>query len=72
MTTDYADQRRACADDIYNRGGYYMLVEANTDLFGYPIIGGGYRDVRPLTYDEALTIHLAPWQGLRHARGAER
>lgn len=69
MTTDYADQRRACADDIYGKGGCYILVEANTDLFGNPIIGGGYRDVRPLSYDEALTIHLAPLQGLRHEIG---
>jgi hypothetical protein len=65
MTAAYtaADQRRECADDLYSRGGHYVLCEAVTD----PIIGGGYRDIRPIDYDEALTIRLAPLQALRHA-----
>lgn len=71
MTTDYADRRRMLADDLYSRGGYYVLCTANLDLFGVPIVGGGYRDIRPLTHDEAVTIHLAPLQALRHAAGGE-
>lgn len=72
MISTYADQRRACADDLYGRGGHYVLCEAVTDLFGLPVIGGGYRDIRPIDYDEALTIRLAPGQALRHAPGEEQ
>lgn len=57
MTTDYADQRRILADDLYSRGGHYVFCEANVDIFGRLIIGGGYRDIKTLTHDEALTIH---------------
>lgn len=64
--TLYDDQRRMLADDIYSRGGHYVLCTANVDLFGFPIIGGGYRDIRPLSHDEAVTIHLEPLQGIRH------
>jgi len=61
MTTTYTDQRRVCADDLYNRGGYYELVEIR-------VIDGveKYVTVQALTKREALTIHLAPLQGLRH------
>lgn len=71
MTTSWSEQRRILADDLYSRGGHYVLCEANADLLGRPIIGGGYRDIRVLTYDEALTIHLKPLQALRHAAGVE-
>lgn len=64
--TTYANQRLRCAEHIYQQGGHYVLVEANLDLFGVPIVGGGHHDIRPIALDEALTIRLSPWQALRH------
>lgn len=65
MTTTYPDQRRAICYHLYkDRGGYFVLTEANRDLFGAPIVGGEYREIRPLDYDEAMTIRLTDWQGL--------
>jgi hypothetical protein len=60
------DQIVACAEHLYHVWhGYYMLQEVNADLFGYVAPGCGFHDVRPLTYDEALTIRLTPRHGLR-------
>lgn len=72
MTTTYTDQWSYCVNYLYSHGGHYVLCEGNVDLFGFPVIGGGYRDIRLLTRDEALTIKLAPLQALRHAAGVEQ
>jgi hypothetical protein len=59
----YPDQRRQLAEQLYDEWrGYYMLRECNLDLFGYAAPGCGYRDIRPLSRDEALTLKLTKWQ----------
>lgn len=65
MTTIYADWRRINAESVYDAGGYYLLVEACRDLFGIPIVGGGYRVMRKLERDEAVTYVAGEWQGLQ-------
>jgi hypothetical protein len=59
----YPDQARACAEHLYHVWhGYYMLVEMTVNVLNEP---NGWRDVRPLTFDEALTIRLTPRQAMR-------
>lgn len=66
MSGTYPNQVRDLANHLYHEwGGYYVLTQAVVDVFGQPRVGGGYYDIRALTYDEALTIKLQPGQGLR-------
>lgn len=65
MITTYPSQRRIICDHLYlDHGGYFILTEASRDLFGAPIVGGGYLPIRSLDYDEAMTIMLTEGQGL--------
>jgi hypothetical protein len=60
------DQAKMCADHLYKVWhGYYMLQQMVVYLFDQPVIGGGYYDVRPIDYDETLTIRLTNRQALR-------
>jgi len=57
------DQAKACADHLYHVWhGYYMLQEMTVNVLNEP---NGWRDVRQITYAEALTIRLTTRQGLR-------
>lgn len=63
----YPNQRQQLADHLYHEWhGYYVLQQATLDLFGAPVIGGGYYDISgPLSYDEALTVDIGTNQALR-------
>jgi len=72
MTSTYTDQVYTCARHIYDNDGWYILCEARPvecDMFGREIPGGGYRDLGPISFYDALAIRLGPLQGLRHVMG---
>lgn len=62
--TIYDNMRRINAEAVYNAGGHYVLTVANLDLFGRPVIAGGYRVVRELEREEALSYICKQWEGL--------
>lgn len=60
------DSWQRCTDQLYHEWhGWYVLEVLNRDLFGFPIIGGGYRPLRRLEYDEALTFRCSGDESLR-------
>jgi hypothetical protein len=69
MTATHATQRYDCARHIYDKDGYYILCTAVLDIFGAPVVGGGYRELGAITFADALAIRLGPRQALRHCYG---
>lgn len=58
-----ADNRRRLAEQLYHEWrGYYMLQVISRDLFGWPL---DYVDVRPLSFDEAVTFRCGTDEALR-------